>query len=274
MRIIDTHLHLVYKDRFSYPWLEGVPALNKQTTAEDYFKKAEALGIEAALHMEVDVADKDIEAESNFISGAHEKIIGAIAACRPEEKNFPAFLERMTANPGIKGFRRVLHTMPDDLSQAPVFAENISRLADHNLTFDLCVLARQLPLAMDLAKKCPNVRFVLDHCGVPDIENNGLDPWRSAISEIARLPNVAAKISGVIAYGGANWSVETLRPYIEHVIDAFSFDRVVWGSDFPVCTLTASLEDWVNASREITGTASLQEQEKLFSGNASRIYGL
>ncbi|PRX10616.1 UNVERIFIED_ORG: putative TIM-barrel fold metal-dependent hydrolase [Martelella mediterranea] len=274
MRIIDTHLHLVYKDRFSYPWLKEAPALDHQLTAEDYFARAGKLGIEKAMHMEVDVADSDMEAETAFITGAHDRIAGAIAAGRPESPDFPAYLERIAAIDGVKGLRRVLHIMPDELSQSDLFVENIRRLAAYDLTFDLCVQARQLPLAIDLARKCPEVQFVLDHCGVPDIENNGLDPWREQIGEIARLANVTAKISGVIAYGGADWSVEGLRPYVSHVIDTFTFDRVVWGSDFPVCTLHASLEDWVAASKEIVADASAHEQEKLFSGNAEKVYRL
>ncbi|AJY44809.1 amidohydrolase family protein [Martelella endophytica] len=274
MRIIDTHLHLVYKDRFSYPWLKDAPALDRQTTAEDYFARAKKLGIDMALHMEVDVAEKDMEAETAFIVGAHEKIAGAIAACRPESPDFAVYLERMAATPGLRGFRRVLHVVPDEVSQAPLFAENLRRLAGYGLTFDLCVSARQLPLAIDLARKCPEVQFVLDHCGVPDIENDAFSSWAEHIAECARLENVTAKISGVIAYAGADWSTEKLRPYISHVLDAFTFNRVVWGSDFPVCTIHASLEDWVASAKEIVSKATPEEQENLFSRNAMRVYRL
>ncbi|TPW27492.1 amidohydrolase [Martelella alba] len=272
MRIIDTHLHLVEKDRFSYPWLTGAPALDRTFSAVDYFAEAEQYGIEAALHMEVDVAEADMAAETRFMLSAHRKIAGAIAACRPEDLDFPAYLEEMAAVSGVKGFRRVLHVVPDEISQAPLFAENLNRLAPLGLTFDLCVSARQLPLAIALARKCPGVQFILDHCGVPDIEGGELDPWRSHMSELAGIDNVAAKISGVIAYGGANWSVDGLRPYVSHVIERFGFDRIVWGSDFPVCTLTASLKDWVAATKTLIAGASAEEQERLFSLNAMRIY--
>ena len=229
MRIVDTHLHLVYKDRFSYPWMKDTPALDHQLSANDYFSKAEKHGIELALHMEVDVAEKDMEAETAFIVGAHERIGGAIAACRPENADFPAYLERIAAVRGVRGLRRVLHIMPDDTASTPLFAENIRRLERYGLTFDLCISARQLPIGLELVKKCPNVQFVLDHCGVPDIANDTFRPWRDHISEFAHLPNVTAKISGVIAYAGNDWTTEKLTPYVSHVIDAFSFDRVVWG---------------------------------------------
>jgi predicted TIM-barrel fold metal-dependent hydrolase len=271
--ILDTHLHLVYQDRFSYPWLAGAPKINRQWTAESYFAEAAALGIEGALHMEVDVADSDIEAETRFMTKVHPKVVGAIAAGRPESPEFPRQLETLAAIPGVKGMRRILHTLPDGLSQSALFAENLRRLAAHGLPFDLCVRADQLlPVGKPLVEKCPDVQFVLDHCGVPDIAGGKFEPWRDAITAIAALPNIACKVSGVIAYAGENPTAEALRPYIEHVISSFGWDRVVWGSDHPVCTLEANLTKWVGITRELVAGASEAEQNKLLSGNAKRIY--
>lgn len=272
MRIVDTHLHLVHMDRFSYPWLADAGPLNRQWPAEAYFAQAEKLGIEAALHMEVDVAEADMEAETDFALGVHPRVVGAIAACRPESPDFPAYLERIAARSGVKGLRRILHTSPDELSQSPLFGQNLRSLATRHLPFDLCVLARQLPIGAALAAKCPGVQFVLDHCGVPDVANKALDPWRDNIRALSKLPNVAAKISGIVAYAGPDWTVADLRPFVEHVIDCFGWDRVVWGSDYPVLTLTADLGRWVAASREIVAGASSDEQAKLFHRNAERIY--
>lgn len=274
MRIVDTHLHLVYQDRFSYPWLEGAGALNRNWHAEDYFAEAEALGIETALHMEVDVAESDMEAETRFVTTLDPRVGGAIASARPENPDFPAFLERLEVINGVRGVRRVLHTSPDELSQTGTFAANIRRLGDAGLPFDLCVLARQLPVGRALVQRCPGTQFVLDHCGVPDVAGKALDPWRDDIRRLAALPNVAAKISGVVAYAGADWTVDDLRPFVEHVIESFGWDRVVWGSDFPVCTLTADLRRWVAATKQIVGGASEDEQARLFHRNAERIYGL
>jgi predicted TIM-barrel fold metal-dependent hydrolase/L-rhamnose mutarotase len=274
MRIVDTHLHLVYLDRFTYPWLEGAPALNKPWDAADYFKEAGPLGIETALHMEVDVAEKDMEAETGFVLGIHPQIGGAIAAARPESNQFAAHLERLAALPGVKGVRRILHTQPDELSQSALFAENIRRLEAAGLSFDLCVLARQLPIGRALVTKCPDVQFVLDHCGVPDIVGGGLDPWRAEIKRMAELPNVVAKISGVVAYAGPDWTIDDIRPYVEHVIECFGWDRVVWGSDHPVCTLTANLTRWVETTRALIAGASQSEQARLLHRNAERVYRL
>jgi predicted TIM-barrel fold metal-dependent hydrolase len=272
MRIVDTHLHLVHMDRFTYPWLAGAGALNRAWPAQAYASEAAKLGIEAALHMEVDVAEADMEAETRFALDVNRLVVGAIAACRPESPDFPAYLDRLTALEGVKGFRRILHTSPDELSQSDLFRANLRRLADRQLPFDLCVLSKQLPIGRALVASCPHVQFVLDHCGVPDVAAKALDPWRREITALAALPNVAAKISGIVAYAGSDWTTADLRPFVEHIIESFGWDRIVWGSDYPVLTLTADLARWVGATREIVAGASPDEQAKLFHRNAERIY--
>jgi len=274
MPIIDTHLHLIYPEKFAYPWLDGAPALKRLFSAESYFAEASGLGIEAALHMEVDVAESDIEAETRFVTAVHPKVIGAIAAGRPESARFAAQLDTLAAIEGVKGIRRVLHQAPDELSQTPLFAENIRRLASRHLNFDLCVRADQLGIGQALVAKCPDVQFVLDHCGVPDIAGGHFDGWRAGITSIAKLPNIVAKVSGIIVYGGPNPTTAMLRPYIEHVIESFGWDRVVWGSDHPVCTLTANLTKWVGITNEVIAGASVDEKAKLLSENARRVYRL
>jgi len=272
--IIDTHLHLIYQDRLRYPWLAGEPKLNRDFPLAEYLAEADKLGIETALHMEVDVAEADQEAETAFVAGIGAPVVAAIASCRPENADFPAQLERIAATPFVRGVRRILHTSPDELSQTPLFAENLRRLAQYDLSFDLCVLARQLPIALGLVRACPDVRFVLDHCGVPDIAAQALDPWRDGITRLAALPNVACKISGIVAYAAADWTPADLRPYVEHCIEAFGWDRVVWGSDWPVCTLTADLTRWVRATHALTAGCSDSERARLLSLNARRVYRL
>ena len=271
--IIDTHLHLIYPDRLSYPWLSGAPHLNRPWSLEDYWKEARPLGIEAALHMEVDVAEADIEAETSFVLGL-EGVAGAIAACRPESPDFPGQLERLAAMPGVRGLRRILHESPDELSQAPLFAENLRRLQQYGLTFDLCVRHDQLKVGEDLVRRCPDVIFILDHCGAQSISLDAPGSWRDDIASIARLPNLMAKISGIMAYAGPQWTLQAIRHYVEHVIESFGWDRIVWGSDHPVVTRGGSLTDWVTASRHLTRHASPDEQEKLFNANARRLYRL
>ena len=274
MRILDTHLHLIYPDRFSYPWLSGEPGINQPWPVENYFAEGVPLGIESALHMEVDVAEPDMMAESEFVLTL-PRIVGAIAACRPEQMNFVDQIEQLSEHAHIKGVRRVLHVMPDDLSQSDLFVENIRHLPDYDLSFDLCLRADQLYLGQMLAERAPDVTFILDHCGNPDISGpgGGQDPWRDDIRRLAKSPNVVAKISGLANHcADAHWTAETLRPYVEHVIECFGWQRVVWGSDHPVLTLGGSLTRWVEATREIIGSATPDEQAQLLHRNAERIY--
>ncbi|SPF81580.1 amidohydrolase family protein [Pseudoprimorskyibacter insulae] len=274
---IDTHLHLIDRKRLSYPWLSDVLALDQDWTYKDYARTARRIGIDAALHMEVDVAPDQIDAETAFVRDLMGQpdslIVGAISSARPESAEFAEWLDGVD-RAAVRGVRRVLHVVPDELSTAPQFRESIRALGAADLPFDLCVLARQIGIATELVDSAPNTQFVLDHCGVPDIAGGAFDDWASAVTKIAQRPNVSAKISGITAYTGDDWSAETLRPYVEHVILAFGWDRVVWGSDSPVCTLQSSLDQWVAITHALMAGCSEGERAKLYSGNARRIWKL
>jgi predicted TIM-barrel fold metal-dependent hydrolase len=277
--IIDTHLHLIDRSALRYPWLAGVPALDRDFSYEEYAVEARRVGIERVLHMEVDVDPTDLEAETarvvNIAAQTGGMLSGAIASCRPEVPDFPAYLDRQRQNPFVKGFRRVLHVVPDDVSEGSLFRENLKRLAGTGLTFDLVVLPHQLPKAIALADLAPGVQFVLDHCGVPDIKAGAEHPWREHMSEIARRGNVVAKISGVVAYADpGSWTVETLRPYVEHTIGVFGWNRVVWGSDWPVCTLGGGLSTWVAATHALLSGCSAAERDGLLAENARKLWRL
>jgi predicted TIM-barrel fold metal-dependent hydrolase len=275
--IVDTHLHLIDRTALAYPWLAGEPALDRDFLFAEYAVQARRAGIAAALHMEVDVAPADIEAETEHVEALSRQpgslLKGAIVSCRPEETGFAAWLEKVRANPFVKGFRRVLHVVPDDVSEGNLFRENVKRIAGSGLTFDLCMFPRQTRQARALVDCAPDVQFVLDHCGNPDIRAGAGQLWRDHITEMARRPNVVAKISGVVAYAdAASWTVETLRPYVEHTIESFGWDRVVWGSDWPVCTLGGGLLAWVAATHALLAGASDTERQKLLSANAHRLW--
>lgn len=277
--LTDCHLHLIDKSQLHYPWLETFEPLNRNFLYDAYAIEAKRIGISRVLHMEVDVAPDDMERETDFIRALSEQpdslISGAISSCRPEEKDFPEFLERAVSDPFIKGLRRVLHVMPDDLSEGALFRENIKRLSATRLTFDLCVLPHQIEKALALVDLSPDVQFILDHCGVPAIASGAFDDWEKGIRAIAQRPNVLVKISGIVAYADAgSWDVETLRPYVDTVTSAFGFKRMVWGSDWPVCTLGGTLSTWVAATHALFAGASESERLGLFSANASRLWAL
>ena len=271
--LIDTHCHLVDLQRLRYPWLTQVPRLQRDFSFTDYRVQARDAGVSHAIYMEVDVAEELMLDEVAFAASLGAPLVGIIAACRPESAGFAAYLDQVATQPLVKGLRRILHTQPDALAQQPGFTENLRRLARHSLTFDICVRQNQLAIAQALARACPDVQFVLDHCGNPEIRNGELASWRDSMQSIAALPNVVCKISGIVTHADpSGWSAADLRPVFEHVIECFGWDRVVWGSDWPVCTLAAPLGAWVAATRELLAGASADETTRLFSRNAARVY--
>ena len=273
--LLDTHCHLVDLQRLRYPWLQQVPALQRNFSFDDYRAQAQAGGVTAAIYMEVDVAEDLMLEEVAFAASLGAPLAGIIAACRPESAGFAAYLDSVSAEPLVKGLRRVLHTAPDGLAEQALFVANLRLLARHGLSFDLCVRQDQLPIALALARACPDVQFVLDHCGNPEISTGALASWRAGLNSLAALPNVACKISGIVTHADPqHWRVADLRPVFEHVIACFGWSRVVWGSDWPVCTVAAPLGRWVDATRELVSGASPSEVERLFGANARRIYRL
>jgi L-fuconolactonase len=148
-------------------------------------------------------------------------------------------------------------------------------LQDLDLSFAIGVYHRQLASAVELVGRCPDVRFVLDHCGKPGIRDKLMEPWRTHIMELAALPNVWCKISGLITEADhQNWTPAQLRPYIDHAIESFGFDRVMFGSDWPVSEQTHRYSEWVEVVDRAVEDASEDERRKLFRDNAIAVYRL
>ena len=279
MNIVDTHQHLWDKDLFHYAWLGPLPKLDRSFRLSDYRDAARGLEIDKTVFVECDVDESQMMDEASHILQVADDsgscIAGVVASGRPEHDGFKAHLDALAPHPKVKGVRRILHTGPDEVGQGKMFIENVARLGEYRLSFDICVLARQLPVAINLVSKCPDVAFILDHCGVPDVKGRVFDPWRDHIRQLAKFPNVACKISGLVAYADpVDWKAEDLDQFVDHVINSFGWDRVIFGSDWPVCNLTASYKEWVQTLFRLTHSAGEANQRKLFSENAIRIYRL
>jgi predicted TIM-barrel fold metal-dependent hydrolase len=279
MQIVDTHQHLWDPTLFRYAWLASLPALNRPFRMPDYLAAAKGLNVVKSVHLEADVDESYMLDETRHLLALADQpdnpLEGIVACARPEREDFKSYLDKIAGHPRLKGIRRVLHTQPDELGQGKTFIKNVAALSGYGLSFDICVLARQIPIAIKLVSKCPDVVFILDHCGVPQVKEKTLDPWRSYIAEISKFPNVSCKISGLVAYADPQrWTAEDLRPFVEHAIASFGWDRVLFGSDWPVCTLSASYRQWVDALQGITREAGEANQRKLFYDNAVRVYRL
>ncbi len=276
--LLDTHQHLIYPDKCGYAWTDGIAQLAHQAfTLEDYLALINGKGVAATIFMEAGVDDADYQTEARFIASLAAKpennIRGMIASCRPEEANgFETWIDECADLP-VVGLRRILHEIDDDISTSQTFRDHIRMLGKRGLTFDMCFRADQLAIAAELANTCPDTQLILDHCGVPDIAGGCLDSWKKGITAVAAHSNTAAKISGVMAYcAPGTASLETLRPYLDHTVECFGPDRLVWGSDWPVVNLGGGLPDWIAITREYLAHWPDGEVEKLARGNAARIY--
>jgi predicted TIM-barrel fold metal-dependent hydrolase len=279
MKIVDTHQHLWDLERFSFSWTRKHPSLDRSFRMADYLAATAGLEVSKSVHLEADVDEPDMLGETRYILELAERddnpLAGVVACARPESAGFAAYIEQIAGHPKLKGVRRVLHVAPDDTVDRPGFVDHVRALARYDLSFDICVLARQLPIAIRLARECPGVQFILDHCGNPLVKERAFEPWGSDIRELAGCRNVVCKISGIVTNADAeNWTPEDLRPYVEHVIESFGWGRVMFGSDWPVCLLASSYRRWVEALMFLTEGAGEGERRKLFSENAERVYKL
>ena len=278
MKIIDTHQHLWDLDLFGYSWCAGIPELNRSFRMADYLEAARGLQIHKTVFVEPDVDEAFMLDETRFVLKLAEEdnlLEGVVAAARPEHPDFGRYIDQIVGHSKLKGVRRVLHVQPDELSENPLFIDNVRSLEQYGLSFDICMLSRQLPKAIDLIAHCPGVSFILDHCGNPLVQARETEPWQTYLREIATFSNVVCKVSGIVVNADRrNWTAEDLRPYIEYVLEVFGWDRVLFGSDWPVSTLAASYRQWVEALMLVTEGAGESNQRRLFCENAERIYRL
>ena len=210
--IIDSHFHIWDVNALSYPWLDNRVKLNKPYLFADYELETEGLDIEGTVYVEVTSTDymKEIE----WVSGEAKKNVklkGIISWCPVENKSLiKAELERLSTNSLVKGVRRMLKKDPDpELCLRPSFIEGVRLLPDYGLVYDMAILPGLMDNVYEMLKQCPNVKFVLEHCGEPDIKNNGFEVWSSNISRISALPNVYCKLSGLLTKADSEkWTVE------------------------------------------------------------------
>ncbi len=279
--IVDTHVHLWDRSRFHLAWLKGAPSLDRDFSWDDYKKASGGLNVVRAIYMEVDVDPSQQAREAASVAvlcgRGDSELAAAVISGRPAADSFAEYIRPIAKQPVIKGVRQVLHGpgTPAGYCLDPAFTRGIRLLGELGLSFDLCMRSAELADGAKLAEACPGTQFILDHCGNADVFARDLSGWKRDIAALARRPNVCCKVSGIIASTrGRPWRPADLAPIVNHVLDEFGPDRVVFGGDWPVCTLGAPLADWIAALREIVSKRSYDEQAKLFSSNALKIYRL
>ncbi len=284
--IVDTHQHLWDLTKFELPWTKdkGVESIAKSFLPSDYQKAIEGSNVVKSVYMEVDVTPSQQSKEADYVIDICEKgetpMVAAVISGRPNSSEFKAYITKYAKNKYIKGVRQVLHSdvTPAGYCLAPKFVEGIKLLGELGLSFDLCMREGELLDAVKLVDQCPKTRFIVDHCGnmvVQPVDEAVRAKAKKGMQELAKRPNTVCKISGIIASAkpGA-WKVEDLAPNINFSMEAFGPDRIMFGGDWPVCTLAATYKQWVEALKTITAKMSDENRKKLFHDNAVKFYGL
>lgn len=278
--IVDTHLHLWDPGRLRYPWIDNIPLLNRAYLLEDYKKACGPVRIEKMVFLQCECIPDQFLQEAEWITSLAQQDprIQGIVPWAPLEKGEAArpALEKLAQNRLIKGIRRIIQFEPDQsFCLQPDFVKGVQMLADYNFSFDICISHGQMANTIQFVRQCPNVKFILDHIGKPDIKNHLLDPWRAEIKTLSEMPNVWCKVSGMVTEADhKTWTKEDLKPYVDHVIDCFGFDRAVYGGDWPVSYQAAEYPQWVETLAWAVSGASEVEKRKLFHDNAVAFYRL
>lgn len=278
--IVDTHLHVWNPTHLRYPWLDDNALLNKPYLLEDYNRACGAVSVERMVFLQCEVEFAQFMDEANWVDSLadQDSRLQGIVPWAPLEKGDAVRpdLERLAANPRVKGIRRIIQFEPDlDFCLRPDFVRGVQALADYNLSFDICIDVRHMVNSLELVRQCPNVQFIVDHIAKPRIKDNLLDPWREHMRTFASFPNVWCKVSGVATEADwKSWTREQLKPYIDHVIECFGFDRIMYGGDWPVATQAIDYPRWVETLHWAVNGCSENELRKLFRDNAIAFYRL
>jgi L-fuconolactonase len=283
--IIDTHQHLWDIAKFRLPWLEREPKLAQSYLMEDYKRATRDLTAPAkvvkTIYMEVDLAPEQQQAEAEYVleicKSGNTPMVAAVISGRPAADGFAKYIAAFKGNPYIKGVRQVLHgpTTPARYCLDPNFIKGIRLLGELGMSFDLCFRPGELLDAAKLIDACPDTRFILDHCGNGNVQATDRTQWQKDIAAVALKKNVVCKVSGIVASAKpGQWTADDLAPIVNHTLNTFGPERVMFGGDWPVCTLAATFKQWFEALRTIVHDRKDEDQRRLFHDNAVRVYGL
>jgi L-fuconolactonase len=261
------------------PWLVDIAQLHRPYGLQDYREQTQGLPIIGMVYIEVGVvAQESLREASSIVELARaEPRLQAIVVAAPIERGAAVreYLEALVAlSPLIKGVRRNLQDEADpDFCLQPDFVTGVRLLAEFKLSFDLCIKHWQLPSVIELVRRCPDTTFILDHLGKPDIKQHLLASWRANLRELAQLPNVACKISGMVTEADhEGWQPADLEPFIHVALEAFGEERVLFGSDWPVALLASPYHRWYETLAALTAHLPLSARRKLWAENAQCYY--
>lgn len=278
--IVDAHHHLWDPSTRDYPWMTGpAEVLRRRFGLDDLRTATCSAGVGSTVVVQA-ASDVDETRELLVTSEASDGLIGGVVGwvdlTAPDLRDH---LGRLRAGAGGSRLVGVRHQVHDEADPGWLIRDDVLRglrvLADEGLAYDLLVRTRELPAAVRAARAVDGLSFVLDHGAKPPISSGEVEPWATKVGELATLPNVTCKISGLVTEDTwTEWTTDRLVTYVNRLIDVFTPQRLMFGSDWPVCTLAADYYEVLDVARQMTATLTFAEADAIFQGTAKRVYRL
>ena len=270
---IDAHQHFWHIARGDYAWLTpALGAIHRDFNPEDLAPHLAAHGIAATILVQA----APTHAETAFLLDLADKtafVAGVVGWTEFAAPGADATIARLAADPLLVGLRPMVQDMDDDdwlmrAELAPAFDAMIA----HQLAFDALLKPRHLRRLIAVLERYPQLRVVVDHAAKPAIGSGADAAWRSDVAAVAQFSNVACKLSGLVTEAPSNWTVDDLRPYVEHLLTCFGAERLIWGSDWPVVNLAADYRRWISTAEQLMAGLDASAQSRVFGGNAVGMY--
>ena len=273
---IDSHQHFWRYDSVRDAWItDSMAVLRRDFLPEHLAAELAANGIDASIAVQADQS----ESETMFLLDLAEKnkrLAGVVGWVDLSSPRVGERLEYFSHSPKLRGFRHIAQSEPDDRFLArDNFVNGVAQLRAFGFTYDILIYSKQLPAAIQLVARLPEQRFVIDHLAKPEIKFGKTSPWAAQMKEVAQNKNVFCKLSGLVTEADwKDWKAGEFKPYLDAVFDAFGAERLMFGSDWPVCLLAATYRQVKQLIEESVEGFSQSDKEKIFGDNAARFYGL
>lgn len=272
---VDAHQHFWKYSEAEFGWIDdSMAAIRRDFLPADLKPLLDDAAVDATVAVQACQTAQETEWLLE-LSQANSWIAGVVGWVPLVAPDVTQTLDRLAAEPRLKGVRHVLQAEPAEYMLREDFNRGVGELLRYGLAYDVLIHQHQLPAAIEFVDRHPNQRFILDHIAKPLIKAGELEPWSTHIRELARRPHVACKLSGMVTEADFDcWTVEGLRPYMETVLEAFGPSRLLFGSDWPVCAVACSYQKWASVVAQSVSTLSGHEQAMILGGNAVEQYNL
>jgi L-fuconolactonase len=277
LRVLDSHIHFWDTGRFDYPWLRAHPPLERPFLPTHL--DVAGVEVEAFVFVQANPVWEQVDDETAWVLrlGADDGRIQALVAGVPLDRGPGAVapaLERLSRLPGVAGVRQLIQDEPEGFAVQPGFVEAARLAGSHGLAVDLCVRRHQLPEVTRLVEQCPDVLFVLDHLGKPDVAAGVMTPWAGQLAALAAQQNTRCKLSGLTSEADPGCGdLSVVLPYLRHAIEVFGPDRCMFGSDWPNASLRVDYAGWVELVTAAASDLHSDDVDRILRGTAREVYG-